>query len=160
MITSLFSYRINSMKMLPAKTGRSSLTKSLTAIKRLRLSFRNSQVTLCCLTASSRKLSCLKAAVLTVKAFSSTSFLPSSRVSDRMVMATSLRLNPQNGLKISDSCLSEILGSISRLKLKGEVLEDSYKHKDAIPFRTRSKLMMACNFFPTVNDTSDGFMRR
>ena len=42
----------------------------------------------------------------------------------------------------------------------GEVLEDSYKHKDPIAFHTRSKLMMACNFFPQVNDTSDGFMRR
>ena len=42
----------------------------------------------------------------------------------------------------------------------GDSLEDSYKHKDPIPFKTRSKLMMACNFFPSVNDTSDGFMRR
>lgn len=42
----------------------------------------------------------------------------------------------------------------------GEVLEDSYKHKDPIAFNTRSKLMMAANFFPQVNDTSDGFMRR
>lgn len=42
----------------------------------------------------------------------------------------------------------------------GETLEDSYKHKDPISFSPRSKLMMACNFFPLVNDTSDGFMRR
>ena len=42
----------------------------------------------------------------------------------------------------------------------GEVLEDSYKHKDPISFNTRSKLMMACNYFPLVNDTSEGFMRR
>ena len=42
----------------------------------------------------------------------------------------------------------------------GEVLEDSYKHKDPISFNTRSKLMMACNYFPQVNDTSEGFMRR
>ena len=42
----------------------------------------------------------------------------------------------------------------------GEVLEDSYKFKDNITFETRTKLMMACNFFPTINDTSDGFMRR
>ena len=42
----------------------------------------------------------------------------------------------------------------------GETLEDSYKHKDPISFEPRSKLMMACNYFPQVNDTSDGFMRR
>lgn len=42
----------------------------------------------------------------------------------------------------------------------GEVLEDSYKFKNTIPFETRTKLMMACNFFPTINDTSNGFMRR
>ena len=42
----------------------------------------------------------------------------------------------------------------------GEVLEDSYKFKDTIPFQTRTKLMMAANFFPSINDTSDGFMRR
>ena len=42
----------------------------------------------------------------------------------------------------------------------GETLEDSYKHKDPIQFQTRSKLIMCCNFFPLVSDTSNGFMRR
>lgn len=65
-------------------------------------------------------------------------------------------------LNISYDMESDMRGSEGMFKkiTAGEILEDSYKHKDAISFRTRSKLMMACNFFPTVNDTSDGFMRR
>lgn len=42
----------------------------------------------------------------------------------------------------------------------GETLEDSYKHKDPIPFAPRTKLMMCCNDLPILNDTSEGFLRR
>lgn len=65
-------------------------------------------------------------------------------------------------VNISSETESDLSGSegIFKKVVAGEVLEDSYKHKDPIPFKTRSKLMMACNFFPTVKDTSDGFMRR
>lgn len=42
----------------------------------------------------------------------------------------------------------------------GETLEDSYKHKNPIQFQTRSKLIMCCNLFPFIKDTSEGFMRR
>ena len=42
----------------------------------------------------------------------------------------------------------------------GEMLEDSYKGKDVFAFPTRAKLMMCCNDFPSVKDTSEGFMRR
>ena len=42
----------------------------------------------------------------------------------------------------------------------GETLEDSYKHKNPIQFTTRSKLIICCNFFPIIRDTSEGYMRR
>lgn len=42
----------------------------------------------------------------------------------------------------------------------GEILEDSYKHKDPFSFRSRSKLIMSANFFPNVSDTSHAFLRR
>ena len=65
-------------------------------------------------------------------------------------------------LNISYDMEKDMRGSegIFKKVVAGEVLEDSYKHKDPIPFQTRSKLMMACNFFPNISDTSDGFMRR
>ena len=78
--------------------------------------------------------------------------------------AKDFRLMPlhHSWLNITYDMESDMRGSegIFKKVVAGEVLEDSYKHKDPIPFKTRSKLMMACNFFPTVNDTSDGFMRR
>ena len=78
--------------------------------------------------------------------------------------AKDFRLMPlhHSWLNISYDMENDLRGSEGILKkvVSGEVLEDSYKHKDPIPFKTRSKLMMACNYFPTVNDTSDGFMRR
>ena len=78
--------------------------------------------------------------------------------------AKDFRLMPlhHSWLNISYDMENDLRGSEGILKkvVSGEVLEDSYKHKDPIPFNTRSKLMMACNYFPTVNDTSDGFMRR
>ena len=42
----------------------------------------------------------------------------------------------------------------------GENLEDAYKFKSPFSFPTRSKMIMCCNYFPTISDTSDGFMRR
>ena len=65
-------------------------------------------------------------------------------------------------VNISSDAENDLRGSegIFKKVVAGEVLEDSYKHKDPIPFKTRSKVMIACNYFPTVNDTSDGFMRR
>ena len=78
--------------------------------------------------------------------------------------AKDFRLMPlrHSWLNISYDMESDMRGSegIFKKVVAGEVLEDSYKHKDPIPFKTRSKLMMACNYFPSVNDTSDGFMRR
>lgn len=78
--------------------------------------------------------------------------------------AKDFRLMPlrTSWVNISSDAENDLRGSEGILKkvVAGEVLEDSYKHKDPIPFKTRSKLMMACNFFPTISDTSDGFMRR
>ena len=78
--------------------------------------------------------------------------------------AKDFRLMPlrNSWVNISSDAENDMRGAEGMFKkvVAGEVLEDSYKHKDPIPFKTRSKLMMACNFFPTVNDTSDGFMRR
>lgn len=78
--------------------------------------------------------------------------------------AKDFRLMPlrHSWLNISYDMESDMRGSegIFKKVVAGEVLEDSYKHKDPIAFSTRSKLMMACNYFPTVNDSSDGFMRR
>ena len=78
--------------------------------------------------------------------------------------AKDFRLMPlrHSWVNISSDAENDLRGAEGVFKkvVAGEVLEDSYKHKDPIPFKTRSKLMMACNFFPTINDTSDGFMRR
>ena len=65
-------------------------------------------------------------------------------------------------LNISSDTESDIRGGEGVLKkiIAGEVLEDSYKYKDSMPFATRTKLIMCCNNFPYTNDTSDGFMRR
>lgn len=78
--------------------------------------------------------------------------------------AKDFRLMPlrHSWLNISYDMENDMRGAegIFKKVVAGEILEDSYKHKDPIPFKTRSKLMMACNYFPTINDTSDGFMRR
>ena len=65
-------------------------------------------------------------------------------------------------LNISSDVENDLRGAEGVFKkiVAGEVLEDSYKHKDPHPFKTRTKIMMCCNHFPKVNDTSDGFMRR
>ena len=78
--------------------------------------------------------------------------------------AKDFRLMPlrHSWVNISYDMENDMRGSegIFKKVTAGEALEDSYKHKDPISFNPRSKLMMACNYFPTVNDTSDGFMRR
>ena len=65
-------------------------------------------------------------------------------------------------LNISSDMENDFRGAEGAFKkiVAGEVLEDSYKFKDSIHFKPRTKLIMACNYFPSVNDTSDGFMRR
>ena len=84
--------------------------------------------------------------------------------SDMSKWAKDFRLMPlhHSWLNIAYDMENDMRGAegIFKKVVAGEILEDSYKHKDPIPFKTRSKLMMACNFFPQVNDTSDGFMRR
>ena len=68
----------------------------------------------------------------------------------------------ESWLNISSDVENDFRGAegVFKKAVSGEFLEDSYKHKDPISFRPRSKLMVGCNYFPTVNDTSDGFMRR
>ena len=65
-------------------------------------------------------------------------------------------------LNISTETESDLRGAEGVFKklVAGEVLEDSYKHKNPIAFNPRTKLIMCCNNFPSVNDTTDGFMRR
>ena len=65
-------------------------------------------------------------------------------------------------INISSETESDLRGAEGVFKkiTSGDVLEDSYKHKDPIAFKTRTKLIMCCNNFPSVNDTSEGFMRR
>ena len=65
-------------------------------------------------------------------------------------------------LNISVDTENDLRGAEGVFKriVAGEVLEDSYKHRNPLQFKTRTKLMMCCNEFPTVKDTSDGFMRR
>ena len=78
--------------------------------------------------------------------------------------AKDFRLMPlrNSWVNISNETETDLRGSEGVFKkiTSGDSLEDSYKHKDPIAFNTRAKLMMACNYFPTVSDTSDGFMRR
>ncbi len=65
-------------------------------------------------------------------------------------------------LNISSDTETDLKGGEGVFKkiVAGEVLEDSYKHKDNIPFITRTKLIMCCNNFPSTKDTTVGFMRR
>ena len=65
-------------------------------------------------------------------------------------------------LNISSDTESDLRGGEGVFKriVAGELLEDSYKFKDPVAFRTRTKLIMCCNNFPIVNDTSEGFIRR
>ena len=64
-------------------------------------------------------------------------------------------------LNISSDVENDMNGGEGVFKkiVRGEILEDSYKHKDPFPFRTRTKLMMCSNYFPTTRDTSTGFLR-
>ena len=65
-------------------------------------------------------------------------------------------------LNASSDADNELYGAEATLKriIAGEHCEDSYKHKDPFDFPTRTKLMMCCNRYPNVKDTSVGFMRR
>jgi len=65
-------------------------------------------------------------------------------------------------LNISSDSESDLRGAEGQFKkiAVGEDLEDAYKFKQAFSFPTRSKLVMCCNYFPTVSDISEGFMRR
>lgn len=65
-------------------------------------------------------------------------------------------------LNISSETESNMVGGEGVFKklAAGEMIEDSYKHKDPFAFKPRTKLIMCCNDFPTVADTSEGFMRR
>ena len=65
-------------------------------------------------------------------------------------------------INISSETESDLRGAEGVFKkiTSGDVIEDSYKHKDPIAFKTRTKLIMCCNNLPSVNDTSEGFMRR
>lgn len=78
--------------------------------------------------------------------------------------AKDFRLMPfkTSWLNISADTENDLRGAEGVFKriVAGETLEDSYKHKDPFPFPTRTKLMMCCNDFPSVKDTSEGFMRR
>ncbi|MBQ9418914.1 MAG: toprim domain-containing protein [Synergistaceae bacterium] len=68
----------------------------------------------------------------------------------------------ESWLNISSDTENNMVGGEGVFKklVVGEVVEDSYKYKDPFPFQPRTKIMMCCNFFPTVSDTSEGFMRR
>ena len=65
-------------------------------------------------------------------------------------------------LNLSTDNENDLRGAEGNCKkiIAGEFCEDSYKHKDPHPFPTRTKMMMCCNKYPTVSDTSIGFMRR
>ena len=65
-------------------------------------------------------------------------------------------------LNISTEAETDLRGGEGVFKkiVAGEILEDSHKHKDPFPFKTRTKLAIACNAFPQVQDTTEGFMRR
>ena len=65
-------------------------------------------------------------------------------------------------LNVSSDSESDLSGAEGQFKklVAGEELEDSYKFKKPFSFSTRSKMVMCCNKFPTVNDISEGFMRR
>ena len=65
-------------------------------------------------------------------------------------------------LNISSDSDADLRGAEAEFKkiVAGENLEDAYKFKKPFSFPTRSKMVMNCNYFPTINDTSEGFMRR
>ena len=79
-------------------------------------------------------------------------------------LSKDFRLMPfkRSWLNISTDSDSDLRGSEGEFKkiVAGEDLEDSYKFHSPFSFPTRSKMMMCCNKFPTVIDTSEGFIRR
>ena len=68
----------------------------------------------------------------------------------------------ESWLNISSDVENDMAGGEGVFKklVAGEIIEDSYKHKDPFSFRPRTKLMMCANYFPTTRDTSVGFLRR
>ena len=79
-------------------------------------------------------------------------------------LSKEFRLMPfkNSWLNISTDAESDLRGAEGEFKkiVAGEELEDSYKFHSPFSFPTRSKMMMCCNYFPTVADNSEGFMRR
>ena len=79
-------------------------------------------------------------------------------------LAKDFRLMPfkKSWVNISSDSDSDLRGAEGEFKkiVAGEDLEDSYKFHSPFSFPTRSKMMMCCNKFPTVIDTSEGFIRR
>ena len=79
-------------------------------------------------------------------------------------LSKDFRLMPfkKSWLNISTDAESDLRGAEGEFKkiVAGEELEDSYKFHSPFSFPTRSKMMMCCNYFPTVADTSEGFIRR
>ena len=79
-------------------------------------------------------------------------------------LAKDFRLMPfkDSWLNISSDTDNDIIGSEGTIKklIAGEDVEDAYKFKQAFSFPTRSKMIMCCNNYPRVSDTSEGFMRR
>ena len=79
-------------------------------------------------------------------------------------LAKDFRLMPfkKSWLNVSSDTDNNLIGSEGTMKklIAGESVEDAYKFKQAFSFPTRSKMVMCCNNYPTVADTSEGFMRR
>ena len=79
-------------------------------------------------------------------------------------LSKDFRLMPfkNSWLNISADAESDLRGAEGVFKriVAGENLEDSFKYKAPFAFPTRSKMVMCCNNYPTVSDTSEGFMRR
>lgn len=65
-------------------------------------------------------------------------------------------------LNISNETKASLMGSMEKLKklFSGEMLEDSYKKKDRIQFKSRAKNIIATNNDILPNDKSGGFSRR
>lgn len=65
-------------------------------------------------------------------------------------------------INISSDTETELKGGEGVFKriVAGEMLEDSYKHKNPVQFRPRSKLILCCNYYPAIGDISEGMMRR
>ena len=65
-------------------------------------------------------------------------------------------------INISSDTETELKGGEGVFKriVAGEMLDDSYKFMNNSQFRTRTKLILCCNYYPVIGDTSEGMMRR